>query len=420
MLSDLACRRAKPAAKDYKLADGNGLYLFVMTTGSKSWRWKFRIAGKEKRLVFGSYPDVSLAEARELREAAARSLRQGNDPAIEKRQRKAVQAIAADNTFESIALAWHALQVPVWSKRYASIVLSSLKKDVFPRIGTMPIGAVTTPLVLEVLRPIEARGAIETAHRVRQRISDVFALAIGRGIADADPAQVAAKGLAKVTKGRFPAVRTVAMARAVLLDTELQPAHPLTKLASRLLALTAVRSGVVRMAEAAEFEDLDGKAPLWRIPPAKMKLALERKEDPAFEFLVPLPHQAVATIRAAIALSGNARLIFRSVRHPRKPISDSTISKGYRDAGYSGIHVPHGWRSTFSTVMNERAKEAGRDHDHAVIDLMLAHQPKGVEAAYNRAAYMPRRRAIAQEWADLIMEGQQAPEQLLQGLRQRH
>lgn len=420
MLTDLACRRAKPTDKPYKLADEKGLYLFVMPTGSKSWRWKFRVGKKEKRLVFGSYPEVSLTEARELRETAARSLRQGIDPAVEKRQLKAVQAIAADNTFKAIGQAWYSLQEPMWEKRYASIVRKSLENDVYPRIGHLPIGAVTTPLVLEVLAPIEERGAVETAHRTGARISDIFEMAIGRGIVDADPARVARKALGRVKRGRFPAVRTAAQARLVLLETEAQPAHPLTKLASRLLALTAARLGVVRMAAPEEFEDLDGDLPLWRVPPAKMKLALERKEDPAFEFLIPLSHQAVATVKAALTLSRGAPLVFRSVRSARKPISDSTISKGYRDAGYSGIHVPHGWRSSFSTVMNERAKEAGRDHDHAVIDLMLAHQDGSVEARYNRAAYMPRRREIAQEWADLIMEGQQTPEQLLQGLRQRH
>jgi len=294
--------------------------------------------------------------------------------------------------------------------------MSTLVNDVFPKIGKLPIDSITTPLVIEVLRPIEQRGAIETAHRVRQRISEIFARAIGAGIVTADPAAVAAKALSRIPKGKFPAARTIETATHVLKVMEGTPGHPLTKLASRLLALTAVRSGVLRLAEAKEFEDLDGAAPLWRIPATKMKLVLERKEDVAFEFLVPLSHQAVATVKAAIGFAGSAPLIFRSIRHPRRPISDSTISKAYRDAGFAGMHVPHGWRSTFSTVMNELAGEQNRVGDRAIIDLMLAHIPAGVssnEGAYNRAAYMPRRRELAQEWADMLIRDLVEPEALL-------
>ena len=416
MLTDVACRRAEIRDKAYKLADARGLHLYVTPTGYKSWRWKYRYGGKEKRLVFGPYPEISLSEARTLRDEAARTLRLGQDPATVKRQAKAVQALVAGNSFETIARIWLDQQRPSWTARYASIVERSLEQDVFPRIGALAITEVTTPLVLEVLRPIEQRGAVETAHRVRQRISEVYAMAIAMGIASADPAQIAARALAKPKRGRFPAVRTIDQARKVLRDVEARPGHPTTKLASRFLALTAVRSAVVRLAEPNEFEDLDGKAPIWRIPAEKMKLALEKKGDPAFEFIVPLSRQAVETIKVAIAFS-RGPLIFRSVRHPRRPISDSTISKAYRDADYTGIHVPHGWRSTFSTIMNERAKAAQRDHDHAVIDLMLAHQPKGVEGIYNRAAYMPRRREIAQEWADALTVGLRDPEDLLEGPR---
>lgn len=416
MLTDRACRQAKPADKPYKLGDAHGLYLFVMPSGYKSWRWKYRIGGKEKRIVFGAYPDVPLQEARDLREAASRELRRGTDPAVDKRQKAAAQIARAGNSFEVIALEWHASQMPTWSTRHSALVLSTLQKDVFPKIGKLPIDAITTPLVIEVLRPIEQRGAIETAHRVRQRISEIFARAIGAGIATADPAAVAAKALARTPKGKFPAVRTIEAATDVLRSVESTPGHPLTKLASRLLALTAVRAGVLRLAEASEFENLEGPSPLWRIPAAKMKLVLERKEDVAYEFLVPLSSQAVETVKVAMAFSGNAPLIFRSIRHPRKPISDSTVSKAYRDAGFAGVHVPHGWRSTFSTVMNELAGEQNRVGDRAIIDLMLAHIPTGVssnEGAYNRAAYMPRRRELAQEWADMLIRDLVPPEALL-------
>lgn len=419
MLTDTACKRAKAQDKPYKLADAQGLHLYVTPSGYKSWRWKYRFAGKEKRLVFGAYPEATLVEARSMREDAARQLRSGVDPSVDKRQRSAAHMARAGSTFETVANDWFASQERTWSKRYANIVRRSLDQDVFPKLGKLPIESITTPLVLEVLRPIEQRGAIETAHRVRQRISEVFARAIGSGIATNDPATVAARALAKVKKGKFPAVRTVEAARAVLSKVEAQPGHPLTKLASRLLALTAVRSGVLRMAETKEFEGLDGASPIWRIPAAKMKLVVERKEDAAFEFIVPLAPQAVELVKIAIEFTGaDMPLIFRSVRHPRKPISDSTISKAYREAGFSGVHVPHGWRSTFSTIMNELAAVENRVGDRAIIDLMLAHVPEGVEAAYNRAAYMPRRRELAREWADMLTQGLSPPATLLEGLRQ--
>lgn len=420
MLTDVACRKAPAKDKPYKLADAHGLYLYVLPTGFKSWRWKYRIGGKEKRLVFGPYPTITLVKAREMRENAARVLREGADPGVSKRQRAAEQTALVGSTFEKIARDWHASQKTGWSARYAAIVLNSFENDVFPRIGRLPITAVTTPLVLEVLRPIEARGAVETAHRVRQRISEVFARAIGAGIAPADPAAVTKRALGRKVKGKFPAARTVKLAQAVLETSEKQPGQPLTKLASRLLALTAVRSATLRNAEVSEFEDLDGSAPIWRVPAAKMKLGVERKQDDAFEFIVPLSRQAVETVKVAIGFSGkNATgLIFRSVRNSRRPISDSTLSKAYREAGFSGVHVPHGWRATFSTVMNELVKEQGRGDDRAVIDLMLAHIPAGVEGDYNRAAYMPRRRELAQEWADLLTDGLAPPASLLEGKRQ--
>nr|WP_238560204.1 integrase arm-type DNA-binding domain-containing protein [Sphingomonas sp. Mn802worker] len=417
VLTDKACRQAKGAEKPYKLADAKGLYLYITVNGYRSWRWKYRIAGKEKRLTFGSYPDVSLAEARELREDAARLLRSGQDPSIHKRQQSAAHAARHGATFQMLAEDWMASQQSVWSAKHATNVRRSLEKDVFPRIGTLPIDTITTPIVLATLRPIEKRGAIETAHRTRQRVSEVFGWAIGSGVAVADPAAVTKRGLSRIRRGKFPAVRTVEAAQALLRKVEIEPAHPLTKLASRFLALTAVRSGAVRLAEASEFEDLDGVAPIWRIPAAKMKLVTEQKADVAFEFIVPLAPQTVEIVRIAMELSGTAPLLFRSVRSARRPISDSTISKLYRAAGFSGVHVPHGWRSTFSTVMNELAGEENRAGDREVIDLMLAHVQKGVEPLYNRASYMPRRRQIACEWADMLSDGLADPRTLIEGPR---
>jgi hypothetical protein len=159
MLTDLACRRAAPREKPYKLADARGLYLYVLPSGYRSWRWKYRFGGKEKRMVFGPYPDISLIEARDLQQAGARLVRSGVDPSIDKRQRSAAQASKAGITFEPLAREWHENQRHLWSAKHAADVLSQMERDVFPKIGKLPISDITPPLVLEALRVIEARGA---------------------------------------------------------------------------------------------------------------------------------------------------------------------------------------------------------------------------------------------------------------------
>lgn len=414
MLTEVAIKGAKPAARRYKLADAHGLYLEVMPTGSKSWRWKYRFAGVEKRLTFGPWPLVSLKQAREQRDEARRAVLQGVDPGAAKRAGKA--RVRYGETFEAIARSWHDSKRPALSPRYAGQVLTRLEANVFPQFGRMPLRDVTAPIVLEALRKIEARGAATMAQEVRGHISEVFVWAIAAGLAETDPAAIIRKALSSAGGGRRPALVQLAEATALIARIDgLARATPATKLASRLLALTAVRPGPLRLAEKAEFEDLDGAAPIWRIPATKMKLSVRNKADQTYDFIVPLSRQAVETVRAAMTLTGprsKVSLLFPGAQRG-EAISDSTLSQLYLDAGYRGRHVPHGWRATFSTIMNERAAEAGRAEDRAIIDLMLAHMPGGVEAAYNRAAYMPRRRELAQEWADLLLAGRPPPESLL-------
>lgn len=417
MLTDVACRKAAPGDKDRKLADDRGLYLLVTPTGFKSWRWKYRFAGKEKKLNFGRYPDVSLSRARQLRDDARTELAAGMDPGQERKKRKATAIVEALDTFEKIARAWHEQRTKTLAPRYATQILDRLVENVFPRIGPMAIRQITPPMVLDVIRSIEKRGANEMAHRVRLHMSDVFVWAISSGIAESDPAAVIRKAMERTDPQLRPAMVKLVDARSVLPATEALPGtYWATLLASRLLALTAARPGVIRLAERSEFEDLGGANPIWRIPAAKMKLTRKKKRDATYEFLVPLSRQAVATVQAALAISPNPTLLFPGIGDRRKPISDSTLSKHYREASLRGRHVPHGWRASFSTIMNERAAVAENTGDRDIIDLMLAHMQEGVEPIYNRAAYMPRRRAIAQEWADLLMEGLPPPASLLPDL----
>ena len=213
MLTDAKCRNARKAEKPQKLSDAHGLYLYITPTGFKSWRMKYRFASKEKRLTFGGYPEVSLADARELRNAARLLLRGGIDPAIERKQRQATVASESLRLFEPIARAWHEAQTPTWSPRYAAKALASMEKDIFPPLGNIPIGSITVPMVLRALRAVEERAAIDTAHRLRQHMSDIFLYAIGAGLTDSDPAHVVKPALLPMTKGRRPAVRLAARQR---------------------------------------------------------------------------------------------------------------------------------------------------------------------------------------------------------------
>lgn len=402
MLTDAGIRAAKPRERPYKLADGGGLYLHITPQASKLWRMRYSCTGKEKVLSFGPYPEVTLAQAREQRDVAKGQLRAGRDPGLEKKFRRAAVA----DMFEAIARDWYGRQAPKWTARHAGEVLESLERDVFPMLGGLPIREITPPMVLlQVLRPIEARGAIETAHRVRQRISAVFVYAIAVGVGEADPAASVKAAMAPVTKGRQPAITDLNAAREILARVEATPAHPVTKLANRLLALTVVRPGEIRGAAWSEFEDLDGDAPLWRIPAARMKA----KRD----HMVPLARQSVEVLKAVHRLTGRGSLVFPNNRFAHRPISENAIGYLLNRAGYHGRHVPHGWRATFSTIMNERYRA-----DRHIIDLMLAHalQDK-TEAAYNRAVHIERRRQLTQEWADLLLDGASSAEVLLQGSR---
>jgi integrase len=236
-------------------------------------------------------------------------------------------------------------------------------------------------------------------------------------LAETDPAASLRKALQPIRRKHYPALRSLEEARALILATEAAPHHPLTKIASRLIALTAVRFGPLRHAEPGEFEGLSGSSPIWRIPAAKMKLDKEQKEQEAFDFIVPLAPAAVELVQLARRFSGNSPYLFPNGRNPLKPMSDAVLSVAYRRLpAFASRHVPHGWRSTFSTIMNERAIELER-HDRAVIDLMLAHKPSGVEGIYNRAAYMARRREIAVEWAELLLQGLPPSSSLLEGRR---
>lgn len=414
MLTDAKVRIAKPRPKPYKIADANRLFLLVAPGGGKLWRWNYTYDGKNRTMAFGAYPLVSLADARSKRDEAYTVLCEGHDPSIAKKLKIEANIEAGRQTFERIAREWHENATPQWAKVHASDVIRSLERDVFPSIGTLPIAQLTPPIVLGVLREIEARGSIETARRIRQRISATFVYAIAQGIAQHDPAEKLGAVLKPLRRGRQPAITELMPLRKMILTAEEDPARPVTRLALRLLALTAVRPSELRGARWDELEDLNGKEPLWRIPAARMKGDLDRKDEAGGDHLVPLAPQAVLVLKALWPLSGGTDLLFPSNRHMHRPMSENAIGYLLNRAGYHGHHVPHGFRAAFSTIMNEWAERHGKEHDRKIIDLMLAHVPKEkVEGAYNRAAYMARRRELADVWAGMLSEGLPQPNLLI-------
>lgn len=228
MLTDAKCKAAKPRDKSYKLTDGRGLYLEVSPTGYRAWRWKYYFDGREKRLTIGSYPEVSLADARAAREQAAKAKRAGADPSRAKD--------GPGTTFEAVARSWHAQHIRKWSESHGRNVLASLEADAFPRLGKLPIAAIDAPLVLKALDAMVKRGAVDQAHRMRQRMSDIFVLAIASGVASQNPAEMVRKALPPVIKRNYPALTSIEDARALLQADAERVGFPLTKLASRMLA----------------------------------------------------------------------------------------------------------------------------------------------------------------------------------------
>lgn len=415
MLNDAKIRAAKPRSKPYKLTDSHRLYVLVKPGGSKLWKWSYRYGDKQKTMHFGIYPIVSLVEARMKRDDARCRLDDGHDPSVVRKLEVQANIESGQMTFERVAREWHEISAPQWAAVHADDVLRSLERDIFPTLGSLPIKDLTVPGVYDVLKVIEDRGAIETAKRIRQRISAVFVYAIAKGLANTDPAERLGVVLKPLRRKKQPAITDLVPLRKMINDAEEDYARPVTRLALRLLALTAVRPNELRGALWTEFEDLNGALPLWRIPSSRMKGDLDRKEEIGGDHLVPLTPPCLAVLRALWPLTGSCALLFPSNRHANRPMSENAIGYLLNRAGYHGHHVPHGFRAAFSTIMNEWVERHGKGGDRAIVDLMLAHVPKEkVEGAYNRAAYMARRRELACIWADMLSEGLPPPVALVE------
>lgn len=386
-LTDIAARKAAIRDKPYRLFDDKGLYLEIGLSGSKYWRWKYRFAGKEKRLALGVYPEVSLAEARSARDGARKLLSSGVDPSEARRAQKASRVQLSENSFEAVAREWFAKYAPTWVASHSDKIIRRLERDIFPWIGGKPIDRVTAPILLVCLRRIEERGAIETAHRALQNCGQVFRYAIATGRAERDVSADLRGALSPVVETHHASITDPKSIGALLRSIEGYEGSLVTKCALRIAALVFVRPGELRKAEWMEF-DLD-KAE-WRIPAARMKMREVH--------IVPLATQSIATVKELQALTGHGRYVFPGARTNGRPMSENTVNAALRRLGYAKDEMTgHGFRSMASTILNEQSWS--RD----AIERQLAHgERNNVRAAYNFAEYLHERRRMMQAWADYL------------------
>jgi len=351
----------------------------------------------------GLWPAVALAEAQRRAATAKADLAAGRDPRLARTGAKA-RPVPVGRDFATVARAWHERRKDRWSDGYGAEVLGSLEADVFPQLGSLDVAAITPRMILQVIRAIEARDAIDQAHRVRQRISAIFLYAQAEELCTSDPANPIKAALTPLAHGQLPALIDLPALVEMLRRAENEFCFPVTKAALRFLALTAVRPGEMRAAQWTEFENLDGAAPLWRLPAERMKA--ER------EHIVPLAPAAVDVLAALRLLTGRCPFVFPNIRHAHKPLGENAVGYLLNGAGYHGRHCPHGFRTAFSSIMNERCPG-----DHDAIEAALAHTVPGVRGRYLRAPFLKRRHELAGEWADLILEGGKDAAALLLGPR---
>ena len=388
-LTDTAIKKAQATDKLQKLSDGGGLQLHIVPTGGKLWRMAYRFDGKQKTLAVGSYPEVTLAQARERRDAARKLLASGVDPMAQRKADKTAKQSANANTFEAVARQWWGGWSPARSPRHADYVIRRLEADVFPAIGRRPIAEIEAPELVALVKAIERRGALDIAKRTLQTSGQVFRYAIAHGIGgtkrnpatDIKPTDV----LTSRTKTNYARIDARELPQ-LLRKIEAYHGTPTTRLSMKLMALTFVRTGELIGARWSEF-DLD--AARWDIPAARMKMKTPH--------IVPLSPQAIEVLRTLQTVTGQRELLFSGERDHDKPMSNNTILKALERMGYKGTMTGHGFRGIASTVLHEHG------FDHAHIELQLAHTERNeVSAAYNHALYLPQRAALMVWWGNYL------------------
>lgn len=385
-LTDVEVRNARPRDRAYRLTDGLGMYLEVSPTGSRYWRFKYRFAGKEKRLALGVYPEVGAKEARMRRDDARKLLANGVDPGIERKVQKAASVERAANSFEAVAREWFARQAPGWAASHADKIIGRLENDVFPWLGGRAIAEIKAPEVLAVLRRVEGRGALDTAHRVHQNCGQVFRYAVATGRAERDVSADLRGALPAARHTHFASITEPTEVAGLLRALDGFQGTFVVQCALRLAPLLFVRPGELRTAEWSQFDLDEGQ---WRYTVSKTKT----------EHLVPLASQATAILRELHALTGHRKHVFPG-RDVKKPMSGAAINAALRRMGFDTKTeiTGHGFRAMARTILHEQLRFPSE-----VIEHQLAHKVSGaLGTAYNRTKFIDDRIVMMQKWADYL------------------
>ena len=409
ILTDAHLRGIKAQDPRKRLTDGGGLYLLLFVKGgSHAWRFVYTHEGKRKTLSLGTYPDTGLSLARRKADEARRLLAEGINPSTARKEartaivqalegeRRADAGLPALGSFEEVARSWFDVQRSDWAATYANKVIRRLELYAFPYIGRRPVGEITPPELLAVLRRLEARGVVETAHRVRDTCSQVFRFAVAEGRVTSDPARDLAGALRTHQTKHIPAITEPARFGELLRAIDGCRGIPATREGLKLAALLFLRPGAeLRAAEWSEF-DLD--AALWSVPASRMKRRKHAKENGP-PHLVPLPRQAVEILRELRRLTGHQHFVFQGVRDRSKTISENTLNAALSALGFGPDEMRmHGFRAAARTMLAERL-----NFDDKVIEAQLAHAvPDALGRAYNRTQFFEQRRAMLQTWADYL------------------
>lgn len=406
--SDATIKAVRPGDPRKRLNDGDGLYLLLFVKGgAHAWRFDYSFHGRRKTISLGTYPDTSLALARRKADQARQFVAEDIDPSQKRKAEKEswaqeriadereAQGLPPIDSFEAVAREWYAVKKDGWSPSYGERIIARLENDVFPYIGKVPVAEVTPPQLLEVMRRIEARGVLETAHRALQDCSQALRYAVATGKALSNPARDLKGALRRPMAKHFPAITEPKRLGELLRAMDSYAATPVVRAALKLAPMVLLRPGELRFAE---WPEIDLDAAMWTVPAIRMKRELRQKLHGA-PHLVPLPRQAVEVLRELHPLTGHAKMVFRGERHHDRAMSENTINAALRAMGFSADEVTgHGFRATARTMLQENL---GFDPD--VIEAQLAHAVRDpLGRAYNRTEFLEQRRKMLQAWANYL------------------
>lgn len=386
-LSDMKVKTAKPKDKPYKLSDNDGLYLLVTEKGNKWWRFKYRFDGKEKLLSLGTYPEISLADARQRRDELRKQVAKGIDPGAVRKAKKQTNIQEAES-FEVIAREWHGRFKPTWTLGHAKTIIDRMERDLFPWIGKRPIAEIKAPELLTAMRRVESRGALETAHRIRTIGGQVFRYAVATGRAERDPSGDLKGALPQPREKHRAAITEPAEVGKLLKAIDDYSGSYIVKCALKIAPLVFVRPGELRHME---WTELDFDNAQWNIPAGKMKM-----KEP---HLVPLSKQVLEILTELKGLTGTSPYCFPSGRSYHRAMSNNAILAALRRMGYEKDEMSgHGFRAMARTILDEVLQIRPDFIEH-----QLAHAVRDTNGrAYNRTAHLNERRKMMQVWADYL------------------